>query len=268
MSAKEDFRRIVRTISSLAWIAFVVGLTGAVSQLGESPEVPIFILGLGSLGFAVLQGTAWIVAGFSGTSGLLWPKWKFRSQAKDDVGVQAHLHPFASPGKVPKAPPRGVGGWLCVLVVGMLLLGPLTDIGQAASGFSDLERAYPKLMTHERWLEYKWWAWAIITAACLTSILGGLALCFGRTQLAVTWAITALWARGPAAMAAILLANVQIFGTPISDLIRDPQIAGPAVGGLLLTVVWTWYLRSSRRVANTYLSPVPSSARPRKDPSI
>lgn len=79
---KEGIRRIVRVISVLAWASLVAGVAGGLATLPDSVMFG-FAVAAGVAAFAILQGLAWVVAGFSGNEkgadglirlGNLWPK--------------------------------------------------------------------------------------------------------------------------------------------------------------------------------------------------
>lgn len=66
---KEGLRRVVRVVSVVAWLCLVAGVAGGIAALtGRDPSVAYFSIGAGVAGFALIQGLAWVIAGFSGNA--------------------------------------------------------------------------------------------------------------------------------------------------------------------------------------------------------
>ena len=69
---------------------------------------------------------------------------------------------------------HGVGGWLALLVAGMLVLGPLLAIGRTYGEFASAERMYPGLTQLAEWSSFKTVGWVSLLIFCAISIYGGL----------------------------------------------------------------------------------------------
>lgn len=72
-----------------------------------------------------------------------------------------------------KASPTGIGGWLSLLIFGMMIIGPLTHIGSIGSNLSMNEQSEPLLKTLEDWQIYKVSIWAVELSVLRCSVLWG-----------------------------------------------------------------------------------------------
>lgn len=148
-----------------------------------------------------------------------------------------------------KKGPRGVGGWLLLLIVGMMVLGPLMGAGRIAGEIAMAEHQYPEIKTLNDWSNYKsivWWSFAF---AALLSIYGGFGLATGKRWVVVGRAKVILWLSGPiASLIMALIIPYIVFG----EIEVDPQFFGALIGSLLAAIIWTAYLSKSKRVRNTY----------------
>ncbi|HRK36785.1 MAG TPA: DUF2569 family protein [Burkholderiaceae bacterium] len=149
-----------------------------------------------------------------------------------------------------KSGPSGVGGWLLLLVIGMLALGPLLGAGRINADFMMAERQYPNLGSLAEWITFKrttWWAFAVVAAI---SMYGGWDLVSSRDWSVVNRAKVILWLTGP--IASIVLAIViplAVFGKTEAS---DPQFIGAFIASVIAASIWTAYLSKSKRVRNTY----------------
>lgn len=149
-----------------------------------------------------------------------------------------------------KSGPFGVGGWLLLLVIGMLALGPLLGAGRINADFMMAERQYPNLGSLAEWYAFKratWWAFAVVAAI---SIYGGWGLVSSRDWSVVNRAKVILWLTGP--IASIVLAifiPLAVFGKTEAG---DPQFIGAFIASVIAASIWTAYLSKSKRVRNTY----------------
>lgn len=175
----------------------------------------------------VLVGIAWGVA--------LWIK------------HAASKHPPVAPEKYKLS---GVGGWLLLLTLGLMLLGPLTSVGRINSDFMTTEATYPALKGLAVWSTYKTATWWVTLFVCGASFYAGLGLVRKRTRAVVNRAQVLLWVIGP--VASIVL------GVVIPALVL-PTSAGPGsqfLGALIVSAIgagiWSTYLSRSKRVAATY----------------
>ena len=145
--------------------------------------------------------------------------------------------------------PAGVGGWLLLLVVGLMFLGPLMGAGRLNSDFMSAESQYPNLKTLETWSTFKsatWWSYLVV--ACL-SFYAGLGLAKGRDHSVVRKAKVLLWVVGPTASVVMgLFIPLFVFGR----LDSNPELIGGLIASVLVAAIWTAYLSKSKRVAATY----------------
>lgn len=157
-----------------------------------------------------------------------------------------------------RAPPRsstshkgpvGVGGWLLLLVVGLMFLGPFFGASELNRVFMDLEAQNPTLPTVEKWSTFKSASWWTFFVVAVLSFYGGLGLATQRTTKAVARAKKVLWITGPgAAIAMGFVLPVLVFGE--SSL--TPEGVGGLIGSIGVAAIWSAYLSRSKRVAATY----------------
>ena len=149
-----------------------------------------------------------------------------------------------------KPAPSGVGGWLLLLVIGMLALGPLMGAGRINANFMVAEHQYPNLASLAEWNAFKsttWWAFAAVAAI---SIYGGWGLMSSRDWSVVNRAKVILWLTGP--IASVVLAvfiPLVVFGKTEAG---DPKFVGAFIASVIAASIWTVYLSKSKRVRNTY----------------
>ncbi|ABQ27052.1 DUF2569 family protein [Geotalea uraniireducens] len=149
-----------------------------------------------------------------------------------------------------KCGPTGVGGWLKLLVVGMLVLGPLMGAGRIENDFMMAEHQNPNITSLNEWKTFKnatWWTFYIVAAM---SFYGGWGLARGRDVSVVNRAKAILWLTGPVASInlAIIIPFI-IFGKTEAG---NPQFIGGFFASVVGAIIWTVYLSKSKRVRNTY----------------
>ena len=146
--------------------------------------------------------------------------------------------------------PRGVGGWLLLLVVGMMVLGPLLGGGRINYEIVMSERQYPDITSLEQWKTYKVLTWWIFFASASISFYGGWGLARGNDRTAVSRAKAILWITGPGASLALgILVPIIVFGESNAG---SAQFVGAFIGPIIAATIWTTYLAKSKRVRNTY----------------
>lgn len=146
--------------------------------------------------------------------------------------------------------PHGVGGWLALLVAGMLVIGPLLGIGRTYGEFASAEHQYPVLAQVAEWSSFKTAEWIALLVFCAISIYGGLGLATNRTPDAVSRAKLVLWFNYPIS---IVVIGMIIPAALIPDSGKDVALAIPSLIASLIAVgIWTAYLNRSKRVKNTY----------------
>lgn len=158
----------------------------------------------------------------------------------------ANTYPSAAPEQSTVA---GVGGWLLLLVLGLMLLGPLMEAGRMDANFISAEEQYPNLKSVADWGTYKSASRLTFLVMYGLSFYAGVGLLKDRSMLAVKRAKTILWIIGPLAslMQGILL-PVLIFG----NFEPDPQFIGSMIASIIAAAIWTAYLSKSKRVKATY----------------
>lgn len=156
--------------------------------------------------------------------------------------------------KYPPAAPEqcnvsGVGGWLLLLVLGFMFLGPFMGAGRINADFLSLEGQHPKLKSVAEWTTYKaatWWTFLLV---CCLSFYAGLGLVRDRNMSAVKRAKITLWIIGPIASLLLgILLPILIFG----KFDPDPQFIGGMCASIIAAGIWTAYLSKSKRVKATY----------------
>jgi hypothetical protein len=159
--------------------------------------------------------------------------------------------------------PVGVGGWLALLVLGLVVLGPLFNAARINGDLLDAERQYPQLSTMPAWLGYKSGTWITYFAITALSVWAGVGLYRQRGWSAVRRAKIILWIIGPAASIVLgVLLPIVCFGRSAAG---EAEFVGSLIASVLVASIWTAYLARSKRVRNTYPresdSPSPLSAR-------
>jgi len=167
----------------------------------------------------------------------------------------AHLKRAGDSGDMTK-----IGGWLVLLVAGLMIFGPLLGAVRLDSSFVAAEFQYRLLSKLPEWATYKTAAWSAFWGTSLFTFYAGWRLAYTRRATAVTTAIIALWTAGPAMTLVInILLPALIFGKaelPSSDV-------STLFGSALMAGIWTAYLLRSKRVKVRYvdgLIPAPGVA--------
>ena len=73
----------------------------------------------------------------------------------------------------PAGPPSGVGGWLALLVVGLIVLGPLLSASRINADIIATETQYPALLKVQAWDTYKTATWWTFFATAALSVWAG-----------------------------------------------------------------------------------------------
>lgn len=153
---------------------------------------------------------------------------------------------------------KGVGGWLMLLVIGLVALGPLRGIGETYQSFAETERLYPVLLNDGPWRTFVRLSWLTVGATCALSIYTGIRLIRGSTPADVGFAKMALWIIGPIP-AIVIRFGIQPalfgWGTSANEV---GEFAGIMIASIVWAGAWSLYLSKSVRVRNTYNIPVAS----------
>ena len=154
--------------------------------------------------------------------------------------------------------PAGVRGWLLLLVVGMMALGPLLGAARINADIMMEELQYPVLTSLSEWSTFKSAIWWTFLGIAVLSFYGGLGLARGKGWSVVNRAKAILWISGPAgSLVMSVLIPVIVFGELLNAV--DAQSVGAFIASVLAASIWTTYLMKSKRVRNTYGGSVPST---------
>jgi len=155
-----------------------------------------------------------------------------------------------SPAEAEAHPLYGVGGWLVLLVAGMLVLGPLFGTLQLGAEFNALERQYPALVSSGAWSRFKTASWLTFLVVATLNIYGGWGLARGRGWSVVTRARVILWISGP--LGTLVKGVVVPFLTFGRTSATGPEFASYFLMSVTIAAIWTAYLSHSKRVRVTY----------------
>lgn len=143
---------------------------------------------------------------------------------------------------------HGVGGWLALLIFGMLIGGPLRSLAGTMSDLNGAERANPALIGLALWGTIKAFTWVVTLTSIVASAHAGWRLGWRLRPSSVKIAIWTLWLAGPM-MTLIAVSGVSLLsGTGFSEI----WTAGMATP-FAYAAIWTAYLLKSDRVRNTYV---------------
>ena len=142
----------------------------------------------------------------------------------------------------------GVGGWLGLLIFGLMVLGPLILFGSTASTFAKSEIDNTALIGLESWRLYKQAVWLTIFIEIGLRIYAGYLLWKVYIYESVKTSIKILWITGPAAAIFLNIILPQVIFDTLSLNEGIPEI----IKATISAVVWVFYLKKSVRVKNTY----------------
>jgi hypothetical protein len=143
----------------------------------------------------------------------------------------------------------GVGGWLLLLVAGLMVLRPFIGASQLNAEIMSSESLHPNLVTFGPWNTLKsatWWTFLIFS--CL-SIYAGIGLAKGRDMSVVRRAKILLWVIGPAAS---LIMGFFIPLVILGKIEFNSQLVVGLFTSVAVAAIWTTYLSKSKRVRATY----------------
>jgi len=144
---------------------------------------------------------------------------------------------------------QGIGGWLVLLIVGLMIVGPLSGLFRISHELRNAIETYPQLADNTQWQNYKVVAWIIFTSSAVISFVAGYRLWRIHNRESVRFAIIANWIEGPLQNIFYIISAGIIFdiGVGLSQLIIKRVIISCIGAG-----IWTAYLLLSDRVKNTY----------------
>ncbi|MCB2066536.1 MAG: DUF2569 family protein [Erythrobacter sp.] len=146
--------------------------------------------------------------------------------------------------------PSGVGGWLALLVAGLLVLGPLLSLGMTSGELGQAEYTNPQLVGSPVWEQVKFITWIAWFTQAVLSVYAGYRLTRDFTPSAVRYAVAILWFNN-------IGINILSFGAlaliPSLDATAAVgEMVGSLIAGVVPAGIWTAYLLRSKRVRNTY----------------
>lgn len=144
-----------------------------------------------------------------------------------------------------------MGGWLSLLIVILIVIGPLLGFGNIYGTFSDAEKQVPELASNTRWTAYVQVTWLLFSGFMAMGIAAGYRLWKIHKKDSVTFAIVTLWVIGPGANIAHAVTGAVALNKPLTT----ENIAasfGEFAASCIIATLWTLYLRRSSRVKNTY----------------
>ena len=165
----------------------------------------------------------------------------------------SHVHPSSGANRnLADRKISGVGGWLALLVVGMLVWGPLLSIFKTGYNIWVAEMQNPELASVPQWQTFKIMTWCVVGICVVYSMVSGFLLCVKKEPASVKIAIACLWIGNPVAafVLGILIPWIS-FGTATLEKIV-PESIGAIIVSIIAASIWTAYLRKSERVRNTY----------------
>lgn len=167
-----------------------------------------------------------------------------------EKGLQIESLPLPSaPQAEGKRVPSGVGGWLLLLVVGLMVLGPLMGAGRLNADIMLAETQYPNLAMLGNWKSYKSATWAAFSVVAALSFWAGFGLAKGRDASVVGKAKIVLWLIGPLASFVLgILIPLLAFG----KWHADGQFVSNIIASAIVAAIWSTYLSKSKRVRATY----------------
>lgn len=141
---------------------------------------------------------------------------------------------------------EGIGGWLALLILWMVVLRPLAGIvlwqEMHAANAED-----PEAVARSSLLVSTTFFWIVFLCLAALNIYGGVRLWRDRSFAAVRCAIAILWIAAPIAIGALIIAQAYLTnGVTLAD-------AATRLGtNVAAAAAWTAYLLRSKRVRNTY----------------
>ena len=165
----------------------------------------------------------------------------------------SHVHPSSGTNRnLADRKISGVGGWLALLVVGMLVWGPLLSIFKTGSNIWVAEMQNPEIASVPQWQTYKIMTWCVVGICVVYSMVSGFLLCVKKEPASVKIAIACLWIGNPVAafVLGILIPWISFGTATLQEIV--PESIGAIIVSIIAASIWTAYLRKSARVRNTY----------------
>ena len=140
----------------------------------------------------------------------------------------------------------GVGGWLGLLIFGLVIGGPFIRFSHLLP-LKEAEKINPSLINNPAWQNYTQISWFLFFATAALTIVAGIMLSRVYKKKSVQFTIIALWTSGLGyGIFQMVAAYLTLGATNFSGSI------GPLFMTIILTSIWHIYLLKSVRVKNTY----------------
>ena len=143
--------------------------------------------------------------------------------------------------------PKGVGGWLLLLILILTVFGPIWRAFRNFQKWEGLNQTAGEYATTAEYGTLQVISWAGYAVATLIGLAAGLLLWKIHRPLTVKIAIAAFWLMGPGIGLIIYLVGLYAVGEPAA--LSDLQFLWAPIAS---AVLWTAYLLKSKRVRNTY----------------
>jgi hypothetical protein len=147
--------------------------------------------------------------------------------------------------------PRGVGGWLLLLVIAMTLATPLLGAAFSVACLMKVREGYSSLTALGAWPVFERAYWITFALAAAVLVWGGVGLARRRDWVVVERAKMILWIGWPLGIW-IQGMVIPLFAFGRADPFHSLFI-GPFVLSVLCAAAWSAYLVRSRRVRATYV---------------
>lgn len=248
-NSQEGLRKIVKSISFIAWFWLTMWIIIAISGLFSGYQitfafmVTLLIMSVGVVGFILIQGLAWIIARLAGLSkernGLIrWADIKARIAGKNKKDLV----------KESAVNLTGIQGWLRFFCLS-LVLSSLYFLANFYNDKRDTYQQYPDLINNNAFTHFmsayellSWMSALLFTAAFFLLIKY-------KIRSTLNKVIIAIWLAAPVSI--LLQIIVMRFYLPEADI--SYAIVMSVIRGIFYCIIWTSYLRLSKRVKNTYL---------------
>lgn len=148
--------------------------------------------------------------------------------------------------------PKGVGGWLLLLIVMLAVYTPAMGFRNLYYDFIVSARVLPALETNQAWVQYRMAVWIVYGIMCFFCCTAGYTLWRIHRPMTVQLAIGVIWLAGPFIPVIHAAAASAIFHLDFTQTVKPFYIAITA--SAIQCAIWTGYLIRSARVKNTYYS--------------
>jgi hypothetical protein len=150
--------------------------------------------------------------------------------------------------------PVGIGGWLLLVAIGQVL-GPFKLVGSSLKEYSQIEaslwRSYPITFYGSAAIDL----FVLIVVCCTTYLLFKKSRRFPRFFVYQYVASLLAFPCQVIFVSSTLSAYTGKPAEQITSNMTTPDLVGPWIALALVASVWIWYIKKSKRVANTFVEP-------------